>query len=111
MKTPSLRLGICFVSSIATCALAQVAQQPNDHVPIYTVTVVQHALQAVNFQRHAGPTDIDLKGSVLLPKAEGRATVEVKNGYTKVDFNIKKLDPPAIFGTEFLTYVLWAITP
>ena len=85
--------------------------QTNDRVPIYTVTVVQRALQAVNFQRHVGPTQIDLKGTVLLYKAEGRATVEVKNGYTKIALNIKKLDPPAIFGTEFLTYVLWAITP
>jgi hypothetical protein len=89
----------------------QVAPASNDQVPIYTVTVVQRALQAVNFQRHAGPTQIDLKGTVLLQKAEGHATVEVKNGYTKIEFNLKKLDPPTIFGTEFLTYVLWAITP
>jgi hypothetical protein len=80
-------------------------------VPIYRVTVVQRALQAVNFQRHAGPTEIDLKPTVLLPKAEGRAIVEVKNGYTKIDLNLKKVEQPTIFGTEFLTYVLWAITP
>ena len=84
---------------------------PNDHVPIYRVTVVQRALQAVNFQRHTGPTPIDFKGTVLMPKAEGRAIVEVKNGYTEIDLNLKKVEPPTIFGTEFLTYVLWAITP
>lgn len=83
----------------------------NQTVPIYRLTVVQRALQAVNFQRHSGPTDIDLKGTVLLPKAEGKATVEVKNGYTKIDLNLKHLQPPTQFGTEFLTYVLWAITP
>jgi hypothetical protein len=86
-------------------------QSKDDGVPIYTVTVVQHDLQAVNFQRHAGPTEIDLKGTVLLPKADGLATVEVKNGYTKIDLNVKKIEPPTIFGMEFLTYVLWAITP
>jgi hypothetical protein len=48
---------------------------------------------------------------VLLPKAEGEAKVEVKNGYTAVDANFKHLNPPTRFGTEFLTYVLWAITP
>jgi hypothetical protein len=80
-------------------------------VPIYQVNVVQRALQAVNFERHAGPTDIDLKGTVLLPKAEGKATVEVKNGYTKIDLNIRHLAAPTQFGTEFLTYVLWAISP
>lgn len=80
-------------------------------VPIYSVTVVQRALQAVNFERHAGPTEVDLKGTVLLPKAQGKATVEVKNGYTKIDLNLKRLSPPTQFGTEFLTYVLWAISP
>ncbi len=52
--------------------------------------MVQRALQAVNFQRHSGPTEIDLKGTVLLPKAEGKAAVEVKNGYTKIDLNIRR---------------------
>lgn len=83
----------------------------SDHVPIYRITVVQKSLEAVNFERHAGPTEIDLKGTVLLPKAEGHAMVEVKNGYTKIDLNLKKVAPPTQFGNEFLTYVLWAITP
>jgi hypothetical protein len=80
-------------------------------VPIYRLTVVQRALQAVNFQRHSGPTRIDFKGTVLLPKAEGDAKVEVKNGYTEIDASFRHLTPPTQFGTEFLTYVLWAITP
>ena len=80
-------------------------------MPIYRVTVVQRALRAVAFQRNSGSTKIDLKGTVLLPKAEGEAKVEVKNGYTEIDVNFEKLDPPTQFGTEFLTYVLWAITP
>src|SRR3954454_19963107 len=72
----------------------------NHRVPIYRVTVVQRSLQAVNFQRHSGPTEIDLKGTVLLPKTEGKAIVEVKNGYTKIDLNIKHLAPPTQFGAE-----------
>lgn len=80
-------------------------------VPIYRLTVVQRALQAVNFQSHTGPTRIDLKGTVLLPKAEGDAKVGVKNGYTEVNASFRHLNPPTQFGAEFLTYVLWAITP
>ncbi len=94
-----------------TAAQTAVAAQGNDRTPIFKVTVVQRALQAVNFQRHAGPTDIDMRGTVLMPKAEGRATVEVMSGYTKLDLVLKKVESPTIFGTEFLTYVLWAITP
>src|SRR3954467_5895274 len=95
----------------ATTAPPPAAQSHSDSVPIYRITVVQRALQAVNFQRHTGPTEIDLKGTVLMPKAEGKATVEVKNGYTKIDLNIRRLSAPTQFGTEFLTYVLWAISP
>ena len=103
---------LCLAPAVAFAQVSPPSSAaPDNRVPIYRVTVVQHALQAVNFQRNAGSTGMDLKGTVLLPKAEGRAIVEVKNGYTKIDFNLKKLDPPTIFGTEFLTYVLWAITP
>ena len=91
---------------------AQPAQpDQNRSVPIYQVTVVQRALRAVNFQRNAGATRVNLKGTILLPNADGDAKVEVKNGYTEIDANFHKLDPPTQFGTEFLTYVLWAITP
>ncbi len=87
-------------------------QNPGERtVPIYRLTVVQRALEAVNFQSHAGPTRIDFKGTVLLPKADGDARVEVKNGYTEINATFRRLTPPTQFGTEFLTYVLWAITP
>src|SRR3954465_15964726 len=104
-------LAVATVRGQGTAAPPPAAQSHSDSVPIYRITVVQRALQAVNFQRHSGPTEIDLKGTVLLPKAEGKAAVEVKNGYTKIDLNIRKLSAPTQFGTEFLTYVLWAISP
>jgi hypothetical protein len=34
-----------------------------------------------------------------------------KEGYIEIDANFETLDPPAKFGPEFLTYVVWAITP
>ena len=104
-------LAVATVRGQGTAAPPPAAQSHSDSVPIYRITVVQRALQAVNFQRHTGPTEIDLKGTVLMPKAEGKATVEVKNGYTKIDLNIRRLSAPTQFGTEFLTYVLWAISP
>ena len=99
------------VANLCAQAPATSQSQENKGAPIYRVTVVQRALEAVNFKSHSGPTRIDFKGTLLLPKAEGEAKVEVKNGYTEIDANFKHLDPPTQFGTEFLTYVLWAITP
>ena len=104
-------LGLIGVAPLLAQTPPNAQSQPDRTVPIYRLTVVQRALQAVNFQSHSGPTRIDFKGTVLLPKAEGEAKVEVKNGYTEIDANFKHLDPPTKFGTEYLTYVLWAITP
>jgi len=101
----------CTIFGTLTFSLFGQQPAPNHSVPIYHVTVVQRSLQAVNFERHSGPTEIDMKGTVLLPKAEGKATVEVKNGYTRIDLDLKRLAAPTQFGSEFLTYVLWAITP
>jgi hypothetical protein len=80
-------------------------------VPIFHVTVIERTLKAVNYQHRAGPTRVDMKGTVLLPKAEGEVVVEVKNGYTELNATFKRVDPPTQFGTEFLSYVVWAITP
>jgi hypothetical protein len=85
---------------------------PGDRtVPIYTVTVVQRALKAVNYQHRSGPTNVDMRGTVLLPKSQGEARVEVKNGYTEINATFRHVEPPTQFGLEFLTYVVWAITP
>ncbi len=96
----------CAVFIFASLGLSQ-----DRTVPLYRITVIQRALKAVNYQRRAGPTFVDMRGTVLLPKAEGQVKVEVKNGYTEVDATFKRVDPPTQFGTEFLTYILWAITP
>jgi flagellar motor protein MotB len=80
-------------------------------VPIYRVTVVERSVNAVNYQYRAGPTAIDFRGTVLLPHAKGEAQVESKSGRTEIEARFDHLEPPTRFGAEYLTYVLWAITP
>jgi hypothetical protein len=112
MRLTSFAFLLSCSALLASAAQAPAPPPSSDRsVPIFQVNVVQRALQAVNFERHSGPTDIDMRGTVLLNKADGKATVEVKNGYTKIDLNLRRLGPPTQFGTEFLTYVLWAISP
>ncbi len=107
-----MRYLLAFVLTVFTAvSLLRSQTLGNRSVPIYSITVVQRALKAVNYQRRTGPTHVDIKGTVLLPKAEGEAKVEVKNGYTQIEATFKHVDPPTQFGTEFLTYILWAITP
>ncbi len=83
----------------------------SQQVPIYQVTVVDRTIKAVNYQYRSGPTPIDFRGTVLLPEAKGDAIVESKAGHTEIDAHIDRLAPPTRFGPEYLTYVLWAISP
>jgi outer membrane protein OmpA-like peptidoglycan-associated protein len=88
-----------------------VRAQTGQTVPIYRVTVIERTVKAVNYQYRNGPTPIDFRGTVLLPKAKGSAIVESKAGRTEIDAHFDHLEAPARYGGEYLTYVLWAITP
>lgn len=79
--------------------------------PIYRVTVVQRSLPAVNYGHRTMPTRIDFRGTVLIPDARGGATIESKPGAVLIQANFKGLGNPARFGAQYLTYVLWAISP
>jgi flagellar motor protein MotB len=96
---------------LAIIVLATGGLSAQDTVPLYNVTVIEHSLQAVNYQYLNGPTEIDFRGTVLLPKAKGHATVESHRGRTEIDAKLQGLGSPQIFGREYLTYVLWAISP
>jgi flagellar motor protein MotB len=80
-------------------------------VPIYQVTVTERTVKAINYQYRNGPTPIDFRGTILLPEAKGDAVVESKAGRTEIDAHVDHLPAPTRFGHEYLTYVLWAITP
>jgi outer membrane protein OmpA-like peptidoglycan-associated protein len=80
-------------------------------VPIYRVTVVARTTKAINYNHRSGPTKIDFRGTALMPLARGDARVESRQGVIKIDASMQKLDPATKFGPEYLTYVMWAITP
>jgi len=92
-------------------AWAQAPAAPGQNVPLYRVTVIERTVKAVNYQYRSGPTEIDFRGTVLLPEAHGDAIVESKAGRTEIDVHFDHLLAPARYGHEYLTYVLWAITP
>jgi outer membrane protein OmpA-like peptidoglycan-associated protein len=46
-----------------------------------------------------------------MPAAQGEAKVESKQGVIKIDAEMRQLGPATAFGPEYLTYVMWAITP
>jgi flagellar motor protein MotB len=68
-------------------------------------------VKAVNYQYRGGQTQIDFTGTVLMPEAKGQAIVESKGGRTEIDAKFSRVGAPGRFGAEYLTYVLWAVTP
>jgi flagellar motor protein MotB len=92
-------------------AWPQTQPQPGQNVPLYRVTVVERTVKAINYQYRSDPTQIDFRGTVLLPESKGDATVECKGGRTDIDAHFEHVRPPSRYGPEYLTYVLWAVTP
>jgi outer membrane protein OmpA-like peptidoglycan-associated protein len=97
-------------SSNQTAAVAS-QDQGNQSSPIYRVTVVAKTTKAINYSHAKGSTPIDFKGTVLMPFAKGEARVEGKKGVISVSAKFEKLSPATTYGPQFLTYVLWAVTP
>ena len=81
--------------------------------PPYDITqrVIERSTTTFNFHCRPGTTKIELQGTALLPEAHGKFEVDWKKGFTRIHTELKELTPPAVFGAEYLTYVLWAITP
>jgi hypothetical protein len=82
-----------------------------DGVPIYKIQVVARDIPAINYFHRSGSTKIGFEGTSLLPGAKGDAKVEAAPGRTSITAHFEGLSPANGFGPEYLTYVLWAITP
>ena len=116
-------------SLVLACAGTLFAQEPNptQHIPertgatfqqdtsgatpIYKVTVVSRTARAINYRHRSGATKIDFRGTELLPQARGEAKVESKQGYIEIEVEFDNLEPASRYGPEYLTYVMWAVTP
>jgi outer membrane protein OmpA-like peptidoglycan-associated protein len=80
-------------------------------VPIFRVTVVERTTKAINYRHRSGSTPIDFRGTPLMPDAKGEAIVNSKQGRIEINARMEHLSPATQYGPEYLTYVLWAVTP
>ena len=122
----SLSLAVCSLSLAVIAARSVCAQEPNPtSVPatrepvvtqsgdvfFYKVKVVQRDIDAVNYLHRSGSTKVAFQGTELLPGAHGEADVKSERGKITVNAEFRGLTPASGFGPEYLTYVLWAISP
>src|SRR5690349_11158569 len=96
---------VALVLLLSSCAFAQQATNTA------TAASVSHTTKAVNYRHRGGATKIDFRGTELMSEASGEARVQSKNGSMEIDAQFVGIDDATKFGLEYLTYVLWAISP
>lgn len=83
----------------------------NDQMPVFRVNVYARTTKAVNYRHRGGSTTLDFKGTELMPEVAGHAKVDSKAGRLAISAELTHMRPARTFGGQYLTYVLWAITP
>jgi outer membrane protein OmpA-like peptidoglycan-associated protein len=113
------RITIAMLMACGVLSAQTSAQERNENAnratsgltPVYRVTVTERIAKAISYQHRSGATKIDFGGTPLMPNAHGQAKVESKQGYIEIEVEFRNLPEATQFGAEYLTYVLWAITP
>jgi flagellar motor protein MotB len=97
----------------ALCTIGEAQAPPDGHPsqPLYRVTIVSRTTKALNYGYLTAPTRIYFTGTPLLMGAKGDATIEPRRGTTLITAHFKDVPPPTRFGAQYLTYVVWAISP
>ncbi len=112
MKISAVLLAVLAGLSASTLAQAQTATSTESiQTSTYRVSVVSRTTRAVKYEHRSGATKINFRGTDLMPAAAGEAKVESKRGAMEIEAEFSGLDKPTAFGNEYLTYVLWAISP
>ena len=79
-------------------------------VPLPSSDVTARPIKAVGYEI-GRETTVDLKVTGLVAGPSGEAKVEAKPFATTVEARVQGLKPATQFGTEFLAYVMWAVSP
>jgi outer membrane protein OmpA-like peptidoglycan-associated protein len=87
------------------------SQNDQNQMPVFRVNVYARTTKAVNYRHRGGATTVDFRGTELMPEVAGHAKVDGKAGRLAISAELTHLKPASSFGGQFLTYVLWAITP
>jgi len=89
----------------------QMNQNTGQDMPVFRVNVFARTTKAVNYRHRGGSTIVDFRGTDLMPAVGGHAKVDGKAGRLAISAELDHLQPASSLGGQYLTYVLWAITP
>src|SRR5579859_2144596 len=107
-----LAVGITLsLSAFAQTNSQDLTVEPMTTTPTFRVTVISRSVQAVNYKHRSGSSKLDFSGTDLMPTANGVAEINSRRGSISIEAEFGDLQKPTTFGNEYLTYVLWAISP
>ena len=106
MKFASKNL-LCFVCIPIFSCMAMAQNEPSTP----EADVVRKSIKAVGYEVGGGSTKVVFVGTSEAPNATGEAKVDAKKAGTNIELKVQGLPQPTTFGAEFLTYVLWIVTP
>src|ERR1700723_1471514 len=72
---------------------------------------VSRTTKAGHYRRQGGSAKVDFQGTDLLQRASGEARIEGKKTNFQIEAKFQNLEDATKFGLEYLTYVLWAVSP
>ena len=96
--------------AILVSAAALASAQTQTSVPT-TASTVSRTTKAIHYRLQGGQTKVDFQGTDLLQRATGEAKVEGKKTNFQIEVKFQGLEDATKFGLEYLTYVLWAVSP
>jgi outer membrane protein OmpA-like peptidoglycan-associated protein len=82
-----------------------------DQKSMYQMILVDRTVKAVKYAHRSGSTKMDFEGTDLMAGAKGEAKVDSHRGSIEIQVEFWNVQKPTTFGGEYLTYVLWAISP
>jgi len=91
--------------------VSQAAAIRADQTSMYQMILVDRTVKAVKYAHRSGSTKIDFEGTDLMAGARGEAKVDSHRGAMEIKVEFSNMQKPTTFGGEYLTYVLWAISP
>jgi len=101
---------IRFVAFAALAVAAGLANAQNKK-EIPDADVIRKSIKSVGYEVGGGATKVIFLGTSAVPQASGEAKVEAKTGGTNIKLKVTSMPQPTTLGAEFLTYVLWTVTP
>ncbi len=97
---------LCMAAPLPAMQNPTTAQAPAPQsAPVHRTT------KAVNYRLRGDAVKIDFHGTELMQSASGEAKVAGKKSSVEIDAKFENLDDPTKFGLEYLSLVLWAVSP